>query len=660
MKKWMFVFVILAITILPGLIHAEDEKEAESSSITLEEVVVTGTRYEQRVERIPAHVAIITAEQIKASQAQSVPDVLRSLGGVFVTDLNGNGNNQMVDMGGFGGAADRHVAVLIDGRRINSIDQSGIRWTAIPVENIERIEILHGSGSVLYGDNAVGGVINIITKDWDRETNVSSELAIGTHDTRKGHVRIGFGKGDVGMNLGFTRYQTDGYRERSETDRNHFYSKIRCDASDNMSLFCEFNISQAEYQFPGAITEDQRDENREQAGNLNDEGKDDDASVAFGFEADWGEKGLWNLTISHRDEDRDSDMVSWWSYMKFDVKTDGLTSQYILEKSMIGHDNRLTLGLDIYKTGYEAYGGLFKGATTNQFDHSKRTFSGYIQDEYNLLDSLLLNMGVRYEDPTIKLGANIAGNETKEEFDESEWAWNLGLAYSFMPESKVYGRVYRSFRYPVVDEYTSMFTGAMNDSLKQETVQGYEAGVRLFLFSKLVFNLRVYCLDVDDEIAWNSATNQNENLDETRHSGGEFDFRFQPVHYLALYGGAGYTNAEFTEGENDGKSIPLVPEWKGNAGLELNPGFGLKGRLQYNFVGEKYFDNDPANNQKRMEDYHTIDLYLTYKYRMMEIFFNATNIFNEKYSDYGWYSAQTFNYYPMPEAIYFGGVRITF
>jgi len=662
MKKWIVLFVLLAVPALPGSGQSQDKEEGGGSSITLKEVVVTGTRYEQEVEKVPAHVAIITADEIKASGAQSVPDVLRGLGGIVVRDLNGNRNNQMVDMGGFGATADRHVAVMIDGRRVNPIDQSGIRWTTIPLENIERIEVLHGSGSVLYGDNAMGGVINIITKDWNRETPVSSELAIGTHDTGKVHVGVDFGKGDVGVNFGFTRYRTDGYRDRSETDRKHFYGKISVDATETLSYFFETNVGQADFQFPGSLTEAQRDENREQAANLNDEGKDEDMSAVTGLEADWGEKGLWNLTFSHRSENRDSDLASWFSFMTFDVVTNGLTSQYILENNVMGHDNRLTLGLDLYKTDYEAFRGAFKGAQTNRFDHGKKTLSPYAQDEFNLLDTLLLNIGLRYEKPKIELGANIAGTETKREFDEGEWAWNLGLSYAFMPESKVYGRVYRSFRYPVVDEYTSPSTGATNDNLRQETAVGYEAGVRLFLFSKLLLNLRTYWLDVDDEIAWNRVARQNENLDETRHIGGEMDFRFQPIHSFAFYGGSGYTNTEFTKGPNDGKNLPLIPEWKANAGLEFNLGFGLRYRLQYNYVGSRYFSGDNSNSQKKMEDYHTVDMYATYRFKFLEVFFNATNIFDEEFSDFAFFSSfsQTFNYYPMPEAAYYGGIRMAF
>ncbi|MBW2129616.1 MAG: TonB-dependent receptor [Deltaproteobacteria bacterium] len=661
MKRCFVGMLILILGVsFSGRCGAQEEENGPVAA--LPEVVVTGTRFEQKVEKIPARVTVIGAEEIQKSGAQSVPDILRSLGGVFVRDLNGNGNNQSVDMGGFGESADRHVAVLINGRRVNPIDQSGVRWSDIPVENIERIEVLHGAGSVLYGDNAMGGVINIVTRDWDGVTRIASEIGVGTWDTRKGHVETAFGKEGLGVVLGATRYRTDGYRDRSGKEQTHFYSKIRCDASDTVSLFFETDVNYSKVQFPGSLTEAQMDRNRKQSVNTGDEGMDGETTFVAGVEADWGEGGQWNLHISHRNENRDSDMASWWSYMTFNVRTNGLTTQYVLDRPLVGHDNRLTLGLDLYKTSYEATKGFFKGARTNLYDHSKRTLGGYVQNEWNVTDSLLLNVGLRYEKPVIKLGADVSGAVTNEEKDKGEWAWNAGIAWNFKPASKAYFRVYRSFRYPAVDEYTNLFTGAVNRSLEQESAVGYEAGVRLAPVAGCYVNIRAYWMDVKDEITWNSATQQNENLDKTRHIGVEMDVRYQPWDLLALYGGGGYARAEFTAGEDNGKRIPLVPDWKANAGIEVMPFEGCRFRVQYNYVGKRYFGNDRSNSGKRMDDYQTVDIYASYRVKGVEFFLNASNVFNEKYSDYGFYvsSSGTYYYYPMPEGGVYGGIRVDF
>ncbi|MBW2017844.1 MAG: hypothetical protein JRJ01_13565, partial [Deltaproteobacteria bacterium] len=96
-------------------------------------------------------------------------------------------------------------------------------------------------------------------------------------------------------------------------------------------------MNYSKVQFPGSLTEAQMDRNRKQSVNTGDEGMDGETTFVAGVEADWGEGGQWNLHISHRNENRDSDMASWWSYMTFNVRTNGLTTQYVLDRPLVGH-----------------------------------------------------------------------------------------------------------------------------------------------------------------------------------------------------------------------------------------------------------------------------------------------------------------------------------
>jgi outer membrane cobalamin receptor len=134
----------------------------------MEEVTVTATRYEEQPSDVPAHITVITRKDIAESTAQNIPELLRTETGIQVNDIAGNRRNYTVDLRGFGETAPSNTLVLVDGRRINQADLSGTDWTEIPLERVERIEIIRGGrGSVLYGDNAAGGVINIITKKGD-------------------------------------------------------------------------------------------------------------------------------------------------------------------------------------------------------------------------------------------------------------------------------------------------------------------------------------------------------------------------------------------------------------------------------------------------------------------------------------------------------------
>ncbi len=631
---------------------------AQEPSTIMDDMVITGSRLAQKTEKIPAQVTVITAADIKASGAQSVPDALRNLGGVTVTDLNGNGFNQKVDMGGFGETSDRHVAIVVNGRKINPIDMSGINFISIPIENIEKIEVLHGGNSVLYGGDAMGGVINIITKDAKEGIHGHMEAGIGSHDTGKATAGMSFAKGRFDGNFGAALYDTDGYRDRSEADRTSVYGKFTFHPSDTLALSLEANSTDSNYELPGPLTKAQMKEDRKQAVNKFDEGESQDDYYVFSVESDWGSLGKLDLNLSYRDYSREDDMASWFTYYNYDYETIGANPQYVLNHSLFGNENRLTLGLEFYDTDYDSWSGPSKALVkTNHFNHDQTTLGLYLQDEFNLTQNLVLNLGARYEDFETTLRSGMADNS---ELDENEWAWNIGVAYVFKPGSKLYARAYQAYRFPKADEFMNLFSGAVNKDLKHETSLGYEIGARFVgMDNRLAMNARLFTFAVDDEIFWNGITYQNENIGETRHQGGEIDARYRATDLVTLFGGLGYTDAEITAGDNDGKEIPMVPEFKANTGFELNFGCGFTYRIQYNYLGSRHAGSDTSNEFDKLDSASTVDMYATYTYKEIELFLNATNIFNEEYHD-GYKTSWGENFYPMPEAVYYGGIRVRF
>src|SRR5215216_4560189 len=117
-------------------------------------VVITAPRFPEDVRRLPASVTVITQEDIARTAARTIPELLSAEVGIAMNDLYGNNAAvTSIDMRGFGVTGPQNTLILLDGRRLNDFDLSGVQWSAIPVSAIERIEIVRGSGSVLYGDN---------------------------------------------------------------------------------------------------------------------------------------------------------------------------------------------------------------------------------------------------------------------------------------------------------------------------------------------------------------------------------------------------------------------------------------------------------------------------------------------------------------------------
>ncbi|QVM86637.1 TonB-dependent receptor [Pseudomonas lalucatii] len=173
----------LAMTLAPGLALAAEPTEPYQAQPL---VVTRGTPLQQPA---PASVAVVTRRQIEASAASSLVEVLRTQAGLQIRDTLGDGNRVALSLRGFGENAANNTLVLVDGRRLNNPSQQAADLNSVPLANIERIEIIRGAGTVLYGDQAVGGVVNIITRT-PLQDEAYVETSRGSHDLEayRGHA----------------------------------------------------------------------------------------------------------------------------------------------------------------------------------------------------------------------------------------------------------------------------------------------------------------------------------------------------------------------------------------------------------------------------------------------------------------------------------------
>ena len=139
---------------------------------------------------VPNQVTVITEDEIKKSGKTELVDVLSDIAGVTFRSYS-TGAEAQVSMRGFGENSYGRVQVLVDGRSLNNPDMSGLNWQSIPLSSIEKIEILDGPSAVLYGSGAVGGVINIITKESAPGVTAEPTIAYGSHNTRQGLINAG-------------------------------------------------------------------------------------------------------------------------------------------------------------------------------------------------------------------------------------------------------------------------------------------------------------------------------------------------------------------------------------------------------------------------------------------------------------------------------------
>jgi iron complex outermembrane receptor protein len=295
MNKRVCFFVVAVIVSFPCFAYPEEVKKAKESLVTMDEVVVTGTRSEEKMERIPANVTVIAQEDIRNSNAKNIPELLRTEEGIVVRDWTGNGKQVEVDLRGFGESAPSNVLVLVDGRRVNQIDLSGVDWTQIPLDQIERIEIVRGTGTVLYGDNAVGGVINIITKIPSDRFAFSAGATLGSYSRNREHVSVSGGQGPLAASFYGSYDSTQGYRENNDYRAKDAGGKIVYDVASFLSLNLSGAYHTDDYGLPGYLTLAELNADRRATMFPLDNGSTTDGYLKSGFDLSLGDFG--NLVI---------------------------------------------------------------------------------------------------------------------------------------------------------------------------------------------------------------------------------------------------------------------------------------------------------------------------------------------------------------------------
>ncbi|MGZ3525134.1 MAG: TonB-dependent receptor [Thermodesulfobacteriota bacterium] len=656
MKGFISSIIFLVFISIPFSLNAQDE-------VTLEPVVVTGTRDIQEIRKIPADVTLITKEEIQESNAKTVTDVLRDKADVVVRDFYGNGKSVSVDIRGFGETAPSNVLVLVDGRRVNSIDLSGVDWAQIPLDQVERIEIVRGSGSVLYGDNAVGGVVNIITKTPEKTFSANAEAAGGSYGYNRESASVGGRWGPLSAILNASHNSTEGYRKNGFLRAEDVGGKLIYDLNDAISFNFNGSFHRDDQGLPGALPENIYRHHRTATLAPDDHAPTDDAYGLFGMKAKLWDFGRIEADVSYRHREVDDFFISSSFKDQRNISTWGFTPKYILEKNLWSFRNKLIFGLDFYDSNSIVDSQSAFGPNRAKVD--KRSVGLYALDEFSILENLILTFGGRNEWVTYDLFQESPFLDDK--VRQSEPAWNVGLNYLFGKKSSAFLSVNRSFRFPASDELVQFlsisnnFVARVNPDMKPQVGYHYEAGIRHAFTDKIEAKLTLFWIDMKDEIFFNPLKFTNENLPKTRRQGVEVGAKVRPFQWLTVWGNYTYMKATLRSEPFSGNDLPGVPRNKGSVGADINLGRGFLFNTTLNVVGAQRFISDFANQTEYLDAYCTLDMKLTFVWKGLRAFVGVNNLFNQKYAEFGVVNAAGDQFfYASPKLNFIGGVSYTF
>jgi iron complex outermembrane receptor protein len=621
-----------------------------------DEVVVTATRFKAAQQDLPVGVTVITEEDIRNSTAATVPELLRQVPGIQVRDSSGS-PNQQVDMRGFGIFGDQNTLVLLDGQRISEDEQASVNWTAIPLSSIERIEIMHGSGAVLYGGGATGGTINVITKA-PQKNRKSGYAGVGGGSYNTGDYRTGFNLAgeNFGMVVNGSHLETDNYRDSNRLRQQNAQADLRY-SGERGTLYAKFGGDDQRLLLPNALTEAQIAVNRRQAAapfgsytnmnggyvNLGGELKQGDAEFALngGFRGRESNAKLFLTT-------------------KNSVTVTSLTPRVKLPFALAGTNHTLVAGVDWedWDSDGTALADPSIFATLKRPLSTQRNRAAYFQDSIALSEATVLSAGARLH--RVNFATNDIASGTAASSERDLRAFEISARHRFGEPVAVYGKFGNSFRVPNVNDNYSLFTGTIAQ-LEPQTSHDREIGTEL-QFGHANFRLAIYEMDVNNEIHFNPVTFSNVNLPPTRRNGIELEGKGQITAGLSAFANYTYATAKFREGAFANNDVPLVPRntVKLGATWEVMP--RTRANVLATYTGEQLFDGDETNTfGRKMPGYTVVDAKLTHEYKNWLLNAGVKNLFNEKYFSYGVFTGfPTFSAYPAPERSVFVSAQFTF
>jgi iron complex outermembrane receptor protein len=600
----------------------------------LDAVVVSATRTDSPGLDIPAGISVISRQDIERSGARSVADLLRSRGGLHVSDLFGDGAFSTVDARGFGATAVSNTLILVDGRPLNHGSDIGqIDLGALDLERIERVEIVQGSAGVLYGNQAVGGLVNIILRP---PAASGAELAAhaGSYGAQglKGRATLRL---DNGMTLAAHARAggTDNYRRHNRAHSDSAGARLDVPLPGGGLLFAEHERSAEDAQTPGALFRDELEADRRQSPAIyaQDFIATDTASTRLGLKQALTPRWRFEGELTWRENERDF-------IQSFRFAAGTLSTQrrevFTFNPRLLGTADcpagacQFTLGADYEATVYK----LLTAFGPQEDD--QRITGWYAQTVLPLTAGLSATLGGR----AAQVKNNILGGGppvARFQLDDHVSAASAGLVWRPGGDWRLFARADGNFRFAKVDEHTNV-AFAQPVGLKNQRGTSYEAGAE-WQRGGAAYKAVAWQLDLKDEIAFDgNAFNININLPATQRRGLMLEARQPLGHDWEAQAAWTLTLPRIESGPHAGKEVPLVPRQHALIGANWRalPGLNLHGEAV--LVGSQVNGGDFANAFPRLPAYATLNLAARWQAtKGLSLEARVNNLLDRKYSETG-------------------------
>ena len=648
-KTFCLVCLLVCFCCAPSMLGARTSQNAKHQ---MEEVVVSASRTETRLQDAPQNITVLDSEEIMASPYERVEDIIRSVPGMHNFRHNSLQTNGIVSPLIMRGTGKNKVLFLVDGVPQNDNFNNSISWVAwghIPKEAIERIEIVRGPTSAQYGSEGLGGVVHIITKDPEKERDASLSAQSGSANTLRASGLYSKKHGKVGLLVAGAREKSDGFymqdeKEDYDTKRHRDVGQVMGKASYDLGPDTDITLASLFY-------DHETGKGREY---FYDELQLDQHWLDFSHRGDLLDlKGLVYLNradkTAYMDKKPDFDFLA----RKEDAPSYNWGAD--LQGTLKMNDwSRLTLGTAFKQVSWE-YDNNYTGDARDAGAEGKQRFiSPFANLDLHFLDrDLIVNLGARYDWIKTHDGANWddgASEPYDNEFeDQREESFSPKAGITYHADSKTTFRASggKGFRAPSLFEMYKVhvrgggayFREASPD-LEAEEIWSYDVGVERFLTNNLVGKVTFYQSWAKDYIG-NKKTGEDgdinyfiyDNISEVDIYGLENELRWQALRNLSLFANYTYNVSKVEKDEEnpdlEGNDLPNQPKHKLHLGLDYANPEWVNINLMANYNQGIYFD---AKNTLDTGGYWTVDLSLSRKILdRTHVFMNAKNILGKEY-----------------------------
>lgn len=625
-----------------------------ANSTKLETSVISTTGFEDTLENEVRNLNIITRDDIEKRSYKNLKEILRNTPGLYVgKKVFGD----TIDMRGQGNKANTNVQIMINGVSMNTTDSShtSMPFDAINIDDIERIEIVPGGGSVLYGSGTQGGIINIITKSNRKEFYANIASRYQSAGSINGRFNVG---GMLGENLflkaGFFKDDNKGYRYGEKNDGTHGSFGAQYQINDYQNIGLNFSHYSGERKTAGGVSKKELDENRRST--------DGDYKTT--------DIKLTNLNLDYNikfNENWQFNTTPFYQKTKFSSKN----SSSIFEDKKTGLRNKIKYDYDFGNLIF-GYDYIYnKGKNNGSFDFlmpnkppkptmrfvnisngstKKTTNSFYLQNKFDFTDTFSLTAGYRYDHAKYEIGKNtftkigpasmfnkIKGKQNVFDLEKSEnnYAFEIIPNFKYSDTGNIYFKFERGFTSPSANKMQNKdkILGYYPSNINSETFNTYELGMKDLIFGQF-FQAAIFYTKSKDEIATTGQPPhywEQHNIGETQKWGIELGLgqTFMDDR-LSFSESFSYIDTEVKKsGSSDfivGEVVPNVPKYKLtiSADYDITQNFGI-------FADSSFYGDQKNEDYKKISSYNVTGVGARYKYKNLSVTAGVDNIFDKEY-----------------------------